>query len=101
MTLKADIVLEGRSLAGLAVRAAHQRQGADVKLSAHLDYFGAPRLPAIMQSEAAECGLACLAMVATYHGREVDLTAPAPPVLDLTERRDSQGRAGDGPAASA
>jgi len=28
-----------------------------------------------MQSEAAECGLACLAMIATYHGREVDLTA--------------------------
>jgi len=46
-----------------------------VKLFASLDYFGTPRLPAIMQAEAAECGLACLAMVATYHGREVDLTA--------------------------
>lgn len=46
-----------------------------MKLFAHLDYFGTPRLPAIMQSEAAECGLACLAMVATYHGCEVDLTA--------------------------
>jgi len=46
-----------------------------VKLSSHLDFFGGPRLPAIMQSEAAECGLACLAMVATYHGREVDLVA--------------------------
>ncbi|MBF9196672.1 peptidase domain-containing ABC transporter [Microvirga sp. BT290] len=28
-----------------------------------------------MQSEAAECGLACLAMIASYHGREVDLNA--------------------------
>lgn len=46
-----------------------------MKLSSHLDFFGGPRLPAIMQSEAAECGLACLAMVATYHGREVDLVA--------------------------
>ena len=46
-----------------------------MKLSATLDYFGSPRLPAIIQSEAAECGLACLAMVATYHGREVDLVA--------------------------
>lgn len=46
-----------------------------MKLFAHLDYFGAPRLPAIIQSEAAECGLACLAMIATYHGREVDLVA--------------------------
>ncbi|MBB4039614.1 ATP-binding cassette subfamily B protein RaxB [Microvirga flocculans] len=43
--------------------------------SAHLDFFGGPRLPAIIQSEAAECGLACLAMIATYHGREVDLIA--------------------------
>ena len=31
------------------------------------------RLPLIMQSEAAECGLACLAMVAGYHGYETDL----------------------------
>ena len=46
-----------------------------MRLSAQLDFFGGPRLPAIIQSEAAECGLACLAMVATYHGREVDLTA--------------------------
>ena len=47
-----------------------------MKLSRNvLDYFGAPRLPVIMQSEAAECGLACLAMMATYHGREVDLVA--------------------------
>ncbi|QFU18075.1 ATP-binding cassette domain-containing protein [Microvirga thermotolerans] len=27
----------------------------------------------LMQSEAAECGLACLAMIATYHGYEIDL----------------------------
>jgi ATP-binding cassette subfamily B protein RaxB len=46
-----------------------------VKLTSSLDFFGGPRLPAIMQSEAAECGLACLAMVATFHGREVDLVA--------------------------
>lgn len=34
---------------------------------------GGPRLPVIAQSEAAECGLACLAMVAGYHGFETDL----------------------------
>ncbi|MHB8386233.1 peptidase domain-containing ABC transporter [Metallibacterium sp.] len=33
------------------------------------------RLPVILQSEAAECGLACLAMVANYHGFETDLAA--------------------------
>jgi ATP-binding cassette, subfamily B, bacterial CvaB/MchF/RaxB len=32
------------------------------------------RLPMQLQTEAAECGLACLAMVAAYHGRPSDLT---------------------------
>src|SRR3982751_4132526 len=31
------------------------------------------RLPVIQQTEAAECGLACLAMVASYHGHQLDL----------------------------
>lgn len=33
------------------------------------------RLPMILQAEAAECGLACLAMIATYHGLEIDIAA--------------------------
>lgn len=43
----------------------------------HLDlHFGYRRkLPLILQSEAAECGLACLAMVAGYYGHLVDLAA--------------------------
>lgn len=32
------------------------------------------RLPMILQTEAAECGLACLTMLARYHGRRADLT---------------------------
>jgi ATP-binding cassette subfamily B protein RaxB len=32
-------------------------------------------LPMIFQTEAAECGLACLAMVAGYHGEHVDMPA--------------------------
>lgn len=35
--------------------------------------FGA-RLPMVLQTEAAECGLACLAMVGTFHGHTLDLT---------------------------
>ncbi len=33
------------------------------------------RVPVILQSEASECGIACLAMVASYHGYLTDLTA--------------------------
>src|SRR5438105_4690066 len=35
--------------------------------------IGRKTVPEIRQSEAAECGLACLAMVLGYHGRDVDL----------------------------
>ena len=35
--------------------------------------FGASRVPVLLQTEGAECGLACLAMVAAAHGHESDL----------------------------
>jgi ATP-binding cassette subfamily B protein RaxB len=35
--------------------------------------LGLKRLPMILQTEAAECGLACLAMVASAHGHRTDL----------------------------
>ena len=38
-----------------------------------LNPWGGSRLPDIRQAEAAECGLACLAMIAGYHGRYMDL----------------------------
>jgi ATP-binding cassette, subfamily B, bacterial CvaB/MchF/RaxB len=38
-----------------------------------LDFGGRSRLPAILQTEAAECGLACLAMIASYYGHRIDL----------------------------
>ena len=31
------------------------------------------KLPMVLQTEAAECGLACIAMVAGYHGHHADL----------------------------
>jgi ATP-binding cassette subfamily B protein RaxB len=37
--------------------------------------FGRRKFPVILQSEAAECGLACLAMVASHHGFRTDLAA--------------------------
>ncbi|HEY8709206.1 MAG TPA: cysteine peptidase family C39 domain-containing protein, partial [Burkholderiaceae bacterium] len=35
--------------------------------------LGARRVPMILQTEAAECGLACVAMVASQHGLRIDL----------------------------
>jgi ATP-binding cassette subfamily B protein RaxB len=37
--------------------------------------MSARRVPDLRQSEAAECGLACLAMIAAYHGRHTDLAS--------------------------
>ena len=39
-----------------------------------LSFGGSQKLPVILQTEAAECGLACLAMVAGFHGFDTDLT---------------------------
>lgn len=53
--------------------------GSSVKPGATTGYrlplqFGWRRqLPMMLQTEAAECGLACLAMLASYHGHDVDL----------------------------
>lgn len=38
-----------------------------------LDFGYRARLPRILQTEAAECGLACLAMIASYHRHRIDL----------------------------
>ncbi len=43
-------------------------------LTSGLHFGGAHgRVPIVLQAEAAECGLACLAMVARAHGLETDL----------------------------
>ncbi|HEY6348245.1 MAG TPA: peptidase domain-containing ABC transporter [Candidatus Angelobacter sp.] len=62
------------------------------------------KLPLIFQTEAAECGLACLAMVAGYHGRRADLPSlrqrfsislrgtTLAHILKFAERLDLSGR---------
>ena len=37
--------------------------------------FASKRLPVILQTELAECGAACLAMVASYHGHKMGIEA--------------------------
>jgi ATP-binding cassette subfamily B protein RaxB len=38
-----------------------------------LRFLSRPRLPLFLQTEAAECGLACVGMVASFHGHRIDL----------------------------
>jgi ATP-binding cassette subfamily B protein RaxB len=42
-------------------------------LQSLVNFSSRRRLPLVLQTEATECGLACLAMVAGYHGHRVDL----------------------------
>jgi ATP-binding cassette subfamily B protein RaxB len=44
-----------------------------VIVAAPLHFKSRGHLPVIHQTEVAECGLACLAMVASYHGHRIDL----------------------------
>ena len=39
----------------------------------HLRFGWRRRVPVLRQTEAAECGIACLAMIASFHGRHVDV----------------------------
>src|SRR5690606_31887412 len=47
--------------------------GLSMKVLAALAVGARRRLPLVLQTEAAECGLACVAMIASYHGRRIDL----------------------------
>ena len=40
----------------------------------YLSFSAIRRLPVILQATVSECGLACIAMIADYHGRHTDLT---------------------------
>lgn len=40
-----------------------------------LNFSGKQRTPVVLQTEGAECGLACLAMIAAYHGHDLDLAS--------------------------
>lgn len=55
-----------------ALTAAESETGNPLEL---LEFSGYRRVRLIMQTEVAECGLACIAMVAGYHGHKMDLPA--------------------------
>src|SRR5688572_28195804 len=47
----------------------------DLRAGAAAQGAGMRTVPVILQSEAPECGIACLAMVASFHGHRTDLSA--------------------------
>ena len=58
------------------------------------------RVPMILQSEAPECGIACVAMIASYHGFRTDLGGMrmrlAPSMKGVTLKAHQLDRRGDG-----
>ncbi|MBO0737552.1 MAG: peptidase domain-containing ABC transporter, partial [Alphaproteobacteria bacterium] len=70
-----------RALAGLWLRrdeppgAEGERRASLEQLSERLNFGFASKLPILRQTEAAECGLVCLAMVACFHGLRTDPAA--------------------------
>ncbi|WP_367278496.1 cysteine peptidase family C39 domain-containing protein, partial [uncultured Pseudoalteromonas sp.] len=47
----------------------------DVMSESNLNFSFVKSVPLILQSEIAECGLASMAMVASYHGHQLDMPA--------------------------
>jgi ATP-binding cassette subfamily B protein RaxB len=66
-------------LHAIAVRLIAHRQapstGSLEQISERLNFGFTPKLPVLRQTEAAECGLVCLAMVASFHGLRTDPAA--------------------------
>ena len=68
----ADIVFDRRSLVdGCSILCSQWE--AVMSVLEQLNFSRRRRLPLVLASEAAECGLACIAMVARFHGHDVDL----------------------------
>lgn len=56
-----------------ALEQQHSREGA--RADSLLHFGSGRRLPVVLQTEAAECGLVCLAMIAGFHGYDTDLAS--------------------------
>ena len=57
------------------MEAAAQQEASQARPDSLLHFATGRRLPVILQAEAAECGLVCLAMVAGYHRYDTDLAS--------------------------
>ena len=77
MQLEADVLIETRRLYQwvLDPLLLADREEPGMNAADRLQFGWGRRLPMVLQTEAAECGLACLAMIAGYHGQHADPTA--------------------------
>ena len=57
----------------MAARPALCRGASMNNIPLELNFRRKRRLPVVQASEGAECGLACMVMIARYHGHDVDL----------------------------
>lgn len=57
----------------MAVRSDLRGEPAVTSVLDQLNFTRRRRLPVVLAAEAAECGLACMAMIARFHGHDVDL----------------------------
>jgi ATP-binding cassette, subfamily B, bacterial CvaB/MchF/RaxB len=79
MGIRAALQFTGQGMNGTANDAGAVRGGFAGKnvtpllFVSKLNFGWRKKLPIILQTETAECGLACLAMVAAFHGNRVDL----------------------------
>ena len=74
MTLAANLVLDRRSFLDWISIGARRGQS-NLTFMEMLNFAGGRSVPLVRQAEASECGLACLAMIAAYHGFKTDLIA--------------------------
>src|SRR5437016_5130587 len=65
----------GASTNGCSSPFIRSAEGCDMNLrpAPILHFWNRQRLPVLLQTEAAECGIACLGMVASYWGHRIDL----------------------------
>src|ERR1700692_3110448 len=57
----------------MAVRPDLRSESPHMNPSQELNFTRRKRLPVVIAAETAECGLACLAMIASLHGHDIDL----------------------------
>jgi hypothetical protein len=76
MQVEADILLDRRRLIEWIFEPLLSLAGARVMERSRRAAVRLPqRLPVFLQTEAAECGLASLGMIACFHGHRIDLAA--------------------------